>query len=147
MRLDLSWADRKGTSAVQTRRFLEFQVDGRPFSAVHKQDLISCLGWFVPEQDDLAARRLLGEVPPDVEDRVALCVCPECGDIVCGALTARIAYSEREVVWSDFAFSWFDSETDRWQHDPADIAGDAEYRFDADAYRQTITERPQAPRR
>lgn len=63
---------------------------------------------------------------------------------MCGALTARITYSEREVVWSDFAFSWFDSETDRWQHDPA---GHAEYRFDADAYRQTITERPQAPRR
>ena len=113
-------------------------------SEAHNQDLISCLGWFVPEQDHLAARRLLGEVPPDVEERVALCVCPECGDVLCGALTARITYSDREVVWSDFAFSWFDVQTGRWQHDPEGFAGQAEYRFAADAYRHTITERPQA---
>ena len=81
MDLDLAWAERNGT----TQRFLEFHLDGQPLSELHNLDLISCLGWFAPEQDHLAAQRLLGEAPPDIDDRVSLHVCPECSDIFCGA--------------------------------------------------------------
>jgi predicted RNA-binding Zn-ribbon protein involved in translation (DUF1610 family) len=36
--------------------------------------------------------------------RVALFVCPECGDVACGAITARVSRTERGVQWSDFAY-------------------------------------------
>ncbi|WP_161852076.1 hypothetical protein [Bradyrhizobium sp. CCBAU 051011] len=36
--------------------------------------------------------------------RVALFVCPECGDFACGAITARVSRTELGVQWSDFAY-------------------------------------------
>lgn len=36
--------------------------------------------------------------------RVALFVCPECGDFTCGAITARVSRIQRGVEWSDFAY-------------------------------------------
>lgn len=36
--------------------------------------------------------------------RVALFVCPECGDFACGAITALVSRTERGVRWSDFAY-------------------------------------------
>lgn len=132
VRLELVWSER------EARSFLGVWVDGRALPEAQGQDLVSCLGWFAPEEDRRAAGRLLGEVAPDVEDRVAVYVCPECGDVLCGALTARITHSEREVVWTDFAFSWFDSEVGRWEHESV---GQAEYHFAADAYRRTMTDR------
>jgi hypothetical protein len=108
MRFELTWADCSAVPAASTRRFLDFLVEGQPLSERYGQDLISCLVWFVPDEDQRAAHRLLGEQPADVDGRVAIYVCPECGDTLCGALTARISHSERVVIWSDFAMSWFD---------------------------------------
>ena len=142
MRFELTWADRRAVPPASARRFLDFLVDGQPLSERHRQDLISCLGWFVPDEDERAARRLLGEQPADVEGRVALYVCPECGDTLCGALTARITHSERAVTWTDFAMSWFDHDDNRWQHDPHDLGLNPELQFDAAAYRLTIEQRP-----
>jgi hypothetical protein len=33
-----------------------------------------------------------------------LYVCPECGDLGCGALTAKVGRDGDYIVWSDFAF-------------------------------------------
>lgn len=44
-------------------------------------------------------------------DREPLYVCPECGDIGCGAVTARITADKGLVQWADFGWetSWEDS--------------------------------------
>jgi hypothetical protein len=42
---------------------------------------------------------------PDLKsDPVLFYVCPECGDIGCGAITGRIEEQSGGVIWSDFAF-------------------------------------------
>lgn len=56
--------------------------------------------------------RLLGEEPGDLPDgRVSLYACPECGDLGCGAVTARIVFTPDTVTWR--AIGWqteYDSE-------------------------------------
>jgi hypothetical protein len=36
--------------------------------------------------------------------RVPLFVCPECGDLACGAITARVSRTELGAQWADFAY-------------------------------------------
>jgi hypothetical protein len=82
-------------------------VDGMPLSAIAKRiapDNISCLGWSVREVQDRTVSRLLVESEPAADDRVSLYVCPECGDLGCGALTAKIERDGDYIVWRDFAF-------------------------------------------
>lgn len=127
-----------------SRSFLDFVVDGVSLYDRHGADDISCLGWFTPEEDEQAARRLLGTAEPDVEHRVALWVCAECGDVLCGALTAHIARSADEVIWRDFALSWHDHAAGRWVHETGPFADWDEIRFDAAQYDQAISGRPAA---
>jgi hypothetical protein len=56
---------------------------------------------------------LLGEqVPELVDGRVLLFVCPACGDLGCGAVSAVVEFSDRTVVWRDFGWDtgWDDGE-------------------------------------
>jgi hypothetical protein len=83
----LEWRDRRVDASQTPRRFLHFIVDGQSLYERHQADFISCLGWFVPAEDLHAAARLLRDEQPDVGDRVSSYVCPECGDLYCGAIT------------------------------------------------------------
>jgi hypothetical protein len=123
---------------------LDFVVDGVSLHDRHGADDISCLGWFTPEEDEQAARRLMGTAEPDVEDRVALWVCAECGDVLCGALTAHIVRSADEIIWRDFALSWHDHAAGRWVHETGPFGDWDELRFDAAQYDQAISRRPPA---
>jgi hypothetical protein len=49
-----------------------------------------------------ALLRLFGETEPDLPSgRTSLYVCPECGDLGCGAYTARVIFGQDVVSWSD----------------------------------------------
>jgi hypothetical protein len=86
--------------------FLDFVVDGRSIREMvdvgpgHVTEL--CRTWLqtVPESVD----RLLGRLGTDrlPENRVALLVCGTCGDLGCGAVTARLNVSQDQVSWSEF---------------------------------------------
>lgn len=86
--------------------FLDFVVDGRSIREMvdggpgHVTEL--CRPWLhaVPESVD----RLLGRLGTDglPENRVALLVCGVCGDLGCGAVTARLNLSQDQVSWSEF---------------------------------------------
>lgn len=86
--------------------FLDFVVDGRSIREMvdggpgHVTEL--CRPWLhaVPESVD----RLLGRLGTDglPENRVALLVCGVCGDLGCGAVTARLNVSQDQVSWSEF---------------------------------------------
>ena len=102
------------------------------------EDLVSCLGWFTAEEDEHAAQRLLLSGPSDVEGRVSVYVCPECGDLYCGALTVVIERQGDELVWKEAAMSTFDWADEMWLHDKTDLP---ELRFDADPYRAVIEQR------
>jgi len=67
--------------------------------------MVSCLGWFVPEENAKAARRLLLEEAADLPDnRRTLYVCPECGDIGCGAVSLVVERVEDKIIWRDFGY-------------------------------------------
>lgn len=53
----------------------------------------------------MVIRRLLMVEPGDLPGgRVSLYICPECGDIGCGAITVRIERRGLEIIWSDFGY-------------------------------------------
>ncbi|RII42225.1 hypothetical protein DWB68_08315 [Galactobacter valiniphilus] len=53
-------------------------------------------------------RSQLGEGPAALPDTVLLAVCPQCGDLGCGAVAARVIWAEGTVTWSDF--QWIDED-------------------------------------
>jgi hypothetical protein len=67
--------------------------------------VVSVFGWGARQEQVLAADRLVCLADPDLPDgRVSLYVCPECGDLGCGALSVVIEERAETFVWRDFAF-------------------------------------------
>lgn len=142
MQFSLMWRERRlaGVEGRTPRRFLDFQADGESLYDLVTEDLISCLGWAVPDEDERAAQRLLLAEPSDVHGRVAIYVCPECGDLYCGAITVSIERQGDHVVWRDAAHSTFDWLEDEWHHEI--LRTFPELRFDSSKYRTAIRDRP-----
>lgn len=66
---------------------------------------MSCLGWFVPEENAKAVRRLLLKEPADLpNDRRTLYVCPECGDLGCGVVSLVVERAGDRIIWRDFGY-------------------------------------------
>ena len=102
--LKLKWKRREGGGGRTQRYFLDFVVDGQSLSAMIG-DHISCLGWFDPDENAKAARRLVLEEPADLPDnRRTLYVCPECGDIGCGAVSVVVERVGNQIIWRDFGY-------------------------------------------
>lgn len=107
--------------AKRERHTFDFVVNAQSLFAVTGAASFDLSGCFsVPEREpdralrlnDRLARRLTSAVPIGGSDRVALYVCPECGDLACGAITALVSRSDGIVRWSDFAYeNGDDSET------------------------------------
>lgn len=141
--LELRWIHLPGAEFSLARSFLDFVVDGESlFARLESDDAISCLGWLVEEWDELAAQRLLGRAAPDVEDRVAIWACAACGDVLCGAVTARVITTEDEVIWRDFATSYPDHQSDVWVHETDAFADWKAIRFNRATYSTAIEQRP-----
>jgi len=68
-------------------------------------DFMGCFVAGYPEANDVAMRSLLGTTSPETDDgRVLLYICPECGDIACGAYAVRVVRKIETYTWSDFAY-------------------------------------------
>lgn len=99
----------KGVPFKTERPFLDFVIDGVSLyeAAAKDRDLVSVI-WTdppVPDERMKAIRRLLAAEPGDASDgRISLYVCPECGDLGCGAITIRIEGTSGEIVWRDFGY-------------------------------------------
>lgn len=112
--LNLASLHRIGSGSPQKRErySFDFVVNGVSlFEATRafECDLCGCLS--DPQFEREVARRInetaaagLTSGAPAVGHRVALFVCPECGDLACGAITACVARTELGVQWSDFAY-------------------------------------------
>lgn len=88
--------------------YLDFTADGdRVYEklAAHLEQAPDWVGviqdaW--PIETVAAIERLLAEAPGDLPDgRVSLYVCPECGDLGCGAITTRLSLEADAVIWRD----------------------------------------------
>jgi hypothetical protein len=139
---ELAWADRRVGATQAPRRFLDYVIGGRSFYELHGHDRISVLGWGVAAEDERAADRLMS-ASADLDGRTAIAVCPEDGDLLCGAISARIVVSGDEIEWTDIALSSYDYAEDVWTHEALALWDSPELRFGLTLYRDAISERPE----
>ena len=100
-------------------------------------DSVGVLGWGKAgiEAESVAKLRIdeQADYPPN---RVAIYVCPECGDLGCGAVTVAVNRDAEAVTWSDFRWevNWYadhpGESTIRFELGP--------FRFDYDAYSEVL---------
>lgn len=101
--IELAWAERRGDSQRAAVRFLDIMVNGVGLSS-RMGDRVTPFGWGPQTLQREFADRLLGRLAPDLPSaRVALYVCPECGDLGCGAVGALVERVAGKVVWRSFA--------------------------------------------
>jgi hypothetical protein len=75
---------------------------GNGSSAAFAGDLSSCLSTDLAAFPEDAVLQLLGRAPAELPGgRLALYVCPECGDLACGAVTVSMESTRDDVVWRD----------------------------------------------
>lgn len=86
--------------------YLDFTIDGDPlFSRLQAHvggglDFAGVIQDSWPIESVAAIERLLGEAPGGLPDgRLSLYTCPECGDLGCGAVTARLNLEDDVVTW------------------------------------------------
>src|SRR4051812_18620527 len=81
------------------RHYIDFIVSGQSLKELigrPKLDLIGTLGWIVDKKlDSQQIDEYVSKIAPELETgRSCFYVCAECGDIGCGAVTAKIISSD-----------------------------------------------------
>jgi len=158
--LELAWRVREGARlsrwARQTRReYLDFVVDGVSLrdavcdvdAGTVAGDLIGCLGWGSNKAyEDGLVDQLMLEKPSELETgRRLLYVCPECGDVGCGAVTAIVEEEAGCFVWKEFGYEVnYRYDEDDALFDLAGYEGIGPFRFDKRQYRDTLINRPKS---
>lgn len=111
-------------SVTGESRFLDWTIDGvalRTLVPVQEQTPLFLDGdkaWREAAVRTLC--RLLGHLPGDFDDgRVALLVCPLCGDLGCGGYSVEVVFGQDVVEWRAFG----------WQTDYEPFDDPEEYRF------------------
>jgi hypothetical protein len=135
--LTLREAHRAGGGGRTARTYLDFYVSDRrllDLLGCPNADYITPLGWGrVESQADAVAELLRKREPSLATGRRQLYVCPECGDIGCGAVTARLEREGDLIIWRDFGF-----ENDYEDPRLTEFASIAPLYFDARSYWQTL---------
>jgi hypothetical protein len=124
---DALWHD--GTAWV--RRGRKYIVNDKNLVRLFPaSDLVTPFGWLERRDEARFARQLLltkaSELP---SGRVPLYICPHCGDLGCGTITARIIREADSYVWTEFA------REDTSQSAPRTCAEGWEFHFEREAYR------------
>lgn len=102
-RFTVAWAVRAGGAGRTERRYRDFVIDGISFSQRIAADVISPFGWGSHGSQLEAVDRLRRKAPADLPgNRTSIYVCPECGDLGCGALSAVVEGGSGVVIWRDF---------------------------------------------
>jgi len=104
--LDFVPAIRTGSRNQAERRYYDFTINGKPLrSMLTSGDNVTPFGWLAREHEAGFARQLLLRAPSELRSgRVPLYICPECADLGCGALTARVLEDHESFAWLDLAF-------------------------------------------
>ena len=103
--LDVAWTTRSGGGGRTERRFLDLVIDGVALSSRLDVDFISPFGWCDTDEQEASIARLLTKSPPDLaHGRTTLYICPECGDLGCGAVTLLVERGPGVIIWKNFGF-------------------------------------------
>lgn len=107
--LELQPAKREGGGGKTEREYYDFLINGKSLSELTEVgDTIGAL-WIgeknAVEWNRQVVRQLLLKEKSELESgRVPIYICPECGDLGCGALTVKITKEGEDFVWSEFGF-------------------------------------------
>ncbi len=99
------------------RNYVDFIISGQSLGqliGIFTSDQIGIFGW-IPDKwyENDRIDEFLGLIPPELTTgRTKFYVCPECGDIGCGAITAKIEVTEKQIIWSGFGYETNYSEPD-----------------------------------
>lgn len=100
-----------GSATTAARVSCDFQIDGQSLlrSLISEDgsqgDFMGVLVQGFPEcQANVTMQLLLQAEPSSETGRILLYVCPECGDLSCGAYSARVSRDSSTFSWSDFAY-------------------------------------------
>jgi len=104
-------ASASGGATTQARTSVDFLVDESSLLKLltkedgGHEDFMGCFVRGFREENLAKQKTLLATSPSETEDgRVLLYLCPECGDIGCGAYAVKIRASQGSVEWSEFAY-------------------------------------------
>jgi hypothetical protein len=136
------WPGRRRKSGRTERFTLDFIIDGVSLHALLCSGLDLC-GLF-SSKGDCAFRsgsnayflRELTGVPGEVR-RVSLFICPECGNLGCGAIQMDLACDSEDVVWSRFGY---ENGYDDTMSDFASFTTVGPYRFHKSDYEAFLLE-------
>jgi hypothetical protein len=107
--LRLNWVaqDKKDISNV-SGKYLEYLLSGqslRDYLGISNNDSVTPFGWFLNKEAQREALKQLRFQSKSelIDNRVELYICSACGDVACGAVTAKILDKGDRIVWSKFA--------------------------------------------
>ncbi len=91
------------------RKYIDFIVSGQSLGQVFglpDLDMIGTFGWIEDkEYENRNIDEFVGKAGSELATgRTMFYVCPECGDLGCGAITAKIEITDNKVIWKDFAY-------------------------------------------
>ena len=92
------------------QEYWDFVINEKPLFDYFRplcKDLISPFGWGAnKDSEHQILKEFCLEILPILENgRSMFYVCPECGDIGCGAITGRISENEKgQIEWGDFRY-------------------------------------------
>lgn len=128
----------KNGSSKTERKYLDFIVSGQSLGQIFEIldfDLIGTFGWSDNMENEInLIEEFMGKTNPKIRTgRTCFYVCPECGDIGCGAITAKIEVSDDIVIWKDFGY-----ENDYSEADLNRYKGIGPFYFNKEQYCQTF---------
>lgn len=99
-----------GCTTVE-RTSVDFLIDGESLLQAlvtadgGHSDFMGCFVQGFPEENQTTAEKLMASTKPDTErGGVLLYLCPECGDLGCGAYSALVTQTKSGYTWEDFAY-------------------------------------------
>ena len=89
---------------LQNVKFSDFIIDGYSLhKRLEKYELVPSLGDGTKEyQEEMISYFLLQKPHPLLWYRAPILVCPECADLGCGFISAKLDRRDNLVIWSDF---------------------------------------------
>ena len=127
-----------GSTSTTERTSADFLIDGESLLRILVQedgghgDLMGVLVHGYPESNaDVAMQLRLQVAPPSHSERVLLYICPECGDIGCGAYSAMVNRDEEIYTWKDFFY-------ENGYEDPRSLETVGPFLFEASQYEAAI---------
>ena len=98
---------RKHLAENQTpRTSVDFLIDGKSLFEMlgREMDLVGVFSPSWVNNEDTAKIFKMQKLSALKDHRVLIFCCPECGDITCGGITAKIQKKDQDFEWSDFAY-------------------------------------------